>query len=152
MTQLLLLFISSLSLLAVTHDIDSSCNGISVTLDQFKWENRVLLIFAEDSDSDMYQAQIKSLHSHQEGLTERDLIIFSVFDQECSNLDGNEIDDISAERIRNDFSDQKEAYSIFLIGKDGGVKLHKNQLLDIDELFNAIDRMPMRKREMRDGS
>jgi len=25
-------------------------------------------------------------------------------------------------------------------------------LLDIDELFNAIDRMPMRKREMRDGS
>jgi len=152
MTQLLLLFISSLSLLAVTHDIDSSCNGISVTLDQFKWENRVLLIFAEDSDSDMYQAQIKSLHSHQEGLTERDLIIFSVFDQECSNLDGNEIDDISAERIRNDFSDQKEAYSIFLIGKDGGVKLHKNKLLDIDELFNAIDRMPMRKREMRDGS
>jgi len=100
----------------------------------------------------MYQAQIKSLHSHQVGLTERDLIIFSVFDQECSNLDGNEIDDISAERIRNDFSDQKEAYSIFLIGKDGGVKLHKNQLLDIDELFNAIDRMPMRKREMRDGS
>lgn len=134
-----------------TNDTDSPCDGKSVTLDQFKWENRVLLIFAKDSDSDMYQAQIDSLHSHREGLTDRDLVIFSMFDQECSTVDDNIIDDTSAETIRNNFSDQKETYSIFLIGKDGGVKLQKNQLLSVDELFNTIDRMPMRQREMRDS-
>lgn len=155
MTQFLLLFIFSLSLTAITktdtNDTDSPCDGKSVTLDQFQWKNRVLLIFAEDSDSDVYKAQIDSLHSHREGLIDRDLVIFSIFDQECSTLDGNVIDDKSAEKIQNDYSDQKETYSVFLIGKDGGVKLHKNQLLNVDELFNTIDRMPMRQREMRDG-
>lgn len=155
MMQLLLLFISSLSLLVITktdtNDTDSPCDGKSVTLDQFQWENRVLLIFAEDSGSDMYQSQIDSLHSHREGLIDRDLVIFSIFDQECSTMDGKIIDDKSSEKIENDYSDQKEIYSVFLIGKDGGVKLHKNQLLNVDELFNTIDRMPMRQREMRDG-
>ena len=155
MTHFLLLLILSISLMTViktdTNDTDSPCNGISVTLDQFQWENRVLLIFAEDSDSDMYQAQIDSLHSHREGLIDRDLVTLSIFDQECSTLDGNIIDDTSAESIRNNFSDQKETYSVFLIGKDGGVKLQKNLLLSVDELFNTIDRMPMRQREMRDS-
>lgn len=153
MIQFLLLLISSLSLLAVTSEdidsIDSSCDGISVTLEQFKWESRVLLIFAKDSDSNIYQAQIESLKSHQEGLTDRDLVILSMFDQGCSTLDGNYIDDKSAERIRNKFSDRKETYSVFLVGKDGGVKLHKHQLLSVDELFSVIDKMPMRQREMR---
>lgn len=36
-----------------------------------------------------------------------------------------------------------------LIGKDGGVKLRETSPVETDRLFNLIDSMPMRQREMK---
>lgn len=129
----------------------SSCPGMDVSLDQFRWENRILIIFAEDSNSDSYRTQIEKFSSFKEGVLDRDLIIFSIFKNECSTLDDQNISDSSAEKIRSELSPQSSSFSIYLVGKDGGVKLKKDEVLGIDELFRVIDRMPMRQREMRDG-
>lgn len=128
------------------------CPGIDVSLDQFQWENRILVIFANHSDSDTYQAQVEMFSEHKDGLKGRDLITFSLFDEECSKLDGEIITNSSAESIRDQISPEYNTYTIYLIGKDGGTKLKKEELLKVDELFSTIDRMPMRQREMRDGS
>ena len=130
---------------------DQDCPGKDVHLDQFQWENRILVIFVSQSDSEIYQAQMEIFSEHMEGLKERDLITFSLFDEECSRLGGDIITNSSAESIRDRISPADSAYSIYLIGKDGGIKLKKEELLEIDELFSTIDRMPMRQREMRDG-
>ncbi|MBE36310.1 MAG: hypothetical protein CMI16_12280 [Opitutaceae bacterium] len=40
-------------------------------------------------------------------------------------------------------------FSITLIGKGGGVKLKRDEVLSTAELFAVIDAMPMRRPEMR---
>lgn len=131
--------------------IPSTCSGNDITLDQFQWENRILVLFAQTSKNDSYQTQISKLSALEDELKARDLILISIFDDECSRLNGEIISDTSAESIRGKLSPSKNSYSIFLIGKDGGVKLKQDTVLEPEELFSVIDQMPMRQREMRDG-
>ena len=39
---------------------------------------------------------------------------------------------------------------ILLVGKDGGVKLRSEEPVSIQRIFDLIDSMPMRRREMRE--
>jgi hypothetical protein len=39
-------------------------------------------------------------------------------------------------------------FAVHLVGKDGGVKLRR-EAFDLDELWSAIDAMPMRREEQR---
>ncbi|MDZ7758104.1 MAG: DUF4174 domain-containing protein [Rhodohalobacter sp.] len=129
----------------------STCKGKDISLDQFRWENRILVLFSPDSDDESYQTQMEKFSNLEDELRDRDLILISVFDEECSKLNDEVISDTSAESIRERLSPQDNGYSIFLIGKDGGVKLNKDEVLEPEELFRVIDRMPMRRREMREG-
>ena len=153
--KLLLLLTSSLVFMTLTHSATpgsaSPCEGRDVSLDQFRWNNRILVIFAGDSTQDTYRDQMDLLKSHNDGVLDRDLVIFSIFDNHCSLLGDETISDASAREIRKKLS-PVTSYSIYLIGKDGGVKLKKDQILEVGELFSVIDSMPMRQREMRDGS
>ena len=40
------------------------------------------------------------------------------------------------------------AFSVLLIGKDGGEKLRVNEVPDLQTIYAVIDGMPMRSREM----
>lgn len=40
-------------------------------------------------------------------------------------------------------------FRVVLIGKDGGVKQVSTRPLPPDDLFNTVDKMPMRRQEMR---
>ncbi len=42
-----------------------------------------------------------------------------------------------------------DRFGAALIGKDGGIKLHRAAPLDPGELFSVIDAMPMRQDEMK---
>jgi len=42
-------------------------------------------------------------------------------------------------------------FMLALIGKDGGIKLRKPFPWDVRELSRTIDKMPVRKREIREG-
>ena len=46
----------------------------------------------------------------------------------------------------------EKEYQNLLIGKDGGVKLKNNSPISNIKIFNTIDAMPMRQREMRGGN
>jgi len=89
--------------------------------------------------------------SLEDEIRDRDLVIFSIFDNECSTMNGDVISESSSHSIREKLSPAESGYSIFLIGKDGGVKLKQDEVLEPAELFRVIDRMPMRQREMREG-
>lgn len=151
-----LILLLTLSLIFMIHtyaaatNSDSSCEGKNISLDQFQWNNRILVLFADDSTQQAYQDQINLLKSHNNGVLERDLVIFSIFNNQCSLLGDQIISDASAREIRQRLS-PATSYSIYLIGKDGGVKLKKDQVLEVEELFSVIDKMPMRRREMRNG-
>lgn len=129
-----------------------SCStGEEISLTQFQWENRLLIIFAKNRDHETYKSQMKSFSAVEEQLKERDVVIISIFAEGCSTINGNKITGSSASKIAERFEGSTQTNSIFLIGKDGGVKLRKPGFLEPEDLFQVIDRMPMRQREMRDG-
>lgn len=109
------------------------------------------MLFASHSDDETYQTQMDRFSSLEGEFRDRDLILISIFNKECSTLNGEAISDSSTQNIRERLSPQESGYSIFLIGKDSGVKLKQDEVLEPDELFRVIDRMPMRQREMREG-
>lgn len=155
MTQLLLLTFLSLFAISQAPTADFSqkqpCEGQDISLESFQWEKRVLVLFTSHSDEESYQTQMKKFISLEEEFRDRDLIRISIFKEECSMLDGEFIPDSSSQNIRERLSPNESGYSIYLIGKDGGVKLKREEVLEPNELFRVIDRMPMRQREMREG-
>lgn len=130
---------------------DQPCKGQEISLESFQWENRILVLFASHSDDESYQTQMDRFSSLEDELRDRDLILISIFNEECSTLNGEVISDSSSQSIRERLSPEENSYSIFLIGKDGGVKLNQDEVLKPVELFRVIDRMPMRQREMKEG-
>jgi hypothetical protein len=45
---------------------------------------------------------------------------------------------------------QPEGFTVILVGLDGGEKFRAGSVVDPDRLDELIDRMPMRRREMRE--
>lgn len=119
-------------------------------LSHYRWENRLLLIFAPSQKSADYKKQLEELQGREDGMLDRDLKTFRLFTEETSIGDGHEINKEIVESLYRKFDVQPGSFAIILIGKDGTEKLRKESLLNTGKLFGLIDSMPMRQREMRD--
>lgn len=101
-------------------------------LADYRWEKRILLIFGEDKYAALAAKQKEILLAQSKGLEERDLQIF-----------------VNPEpRSMRELHNQT-GFEVVLVGKDGGVKKRKTELLTPEELFDIIDAMPMRQGEVR---
>jgi hypothetical protein len=117
-------------------------------LSDLRWQNRVLVIFADDIESAKYQAQLRLIRDRMEGIKDRDLKVISIFEGGNSNIDGTNLSSSSVNLIRKRFEVKKNAFRFLLIGKDGAVKLDSPETVSMDVLFERIDQMPMRRREL----
>ncbi len=68
-----------------------------------------------------------------------------------STLDGHAIDAGQSRRLANQYAIGDDAFSVVLIGKDGGEKLRVDAVPDLRTIYAVIDGMPMRSREMGAG-
>ncbi len=110
-------------------------------LAEARWKHRVVLIYAPSAASPALQRQREEFASQASGLKERDLIVREILADQLS------ADDQAFLRKTLRLSD--DTFQVLLIGKDGGVKARRTAPLSSEELFGLIDRMPMRKDEMR---
>lgn len=76
------------------------------------------------------------------------MVIGSVVAEGVSTLDGHVISADESQRLANQYGIGDGAFSVVLIGKDGGEKLRVNQVPDLQAVYAVIDGMPMRSREM----
>ena len=53
-----------------------------------------------------------------------------------------------ARRLANQFAIGDDAFSVVLVGKDGGEKLRVDEVPDLQSVYAVVDGMPMRSREM----
>jgi hypothetical protein len=118
------------------------------SLDDFRWKNRLLFIFEENLSVEE-KTKLTSLLTNDVGeIKDRDLIIFTV----ANKVESFPVEvslSLTPQVIGDRFVKAQE--KLILIGKDGGVKLRSNnQLLSLNEVFECIDAMPMRIREMQD--
>ncbi|MBT8289893.1 MAG: DUF4174 domain-containing protein [Muriicola sp.] len=115
----------------------------SQDLSAYRWKNRILLLCDSGEGLEKSKSQLKLFKSYQKELEERDLIILI--------YDGNTVKD---EKFRTVSGVSKkeiefEQEGVFLIGKDGGVKLESGFYTKPIAIFELIDSMPMRRAEMR---
>lgn len=104
-------------------------------LDAYQWSHRPVLIFAPSRENSAYQQQLAALRVAQDGLAERDIVVLTDTDPGAAGM------------LREGLG--IKGFVVLLVGKDGGVKLRRGTPLGVDEIFAAIDAMPMRQQEMR---
>jgi hypothetical protein len=116
-------------------------------LERYRWQNRALLVFAPDVDSTHYLRQQEMLSNAEPGLNERDVVVISVLKDMVSTRE-RPAAPISAEDLRDAHDVLPHDFRVVLIGKDGGVKLRRDEPIPAADLFALIDSMPMRKQEI----
>ena len=115
----------------------------------FKWNERVVVIYADTAGNATLRDQRGRLLADQAGLEERDMVVFAVLaDGTVEAIYGTAPTPAEAKKLPGG-SAAGSSFSVVLIGKDGGLKHSSSMPLDADVLFGMIDAMPMRKQEMR---
>jgi len=113
-----------------------------LVLNEFLWKNRILLVLG---DADTKSKQKYILDQAIEGILERDMVIlgFEKHEEPYIKWNDTKLDIISEEFNLN--SDD----NIILFGKDGTIKAKWREPVTVEEIFQIIDAMPMRKAEIR---
>lgn len=119
-------------------------------LAKFKWQNRVLLVFEPVQDSAYPSEFDHQLTTQLCGLQDRDLIVVRVPASTDVPIDSKPETSDHSMSLRQRYSVSGDAFSVILIGKDGGEKLRSDERVNLGEIFALIDTMPMRRAEMRE--
>ena len=126
MRVLLFPIITSLVCMSAFADID---------LAGFKWKNRVLVVLAPSESDTQLKEQRANDAAAAAGFSERDLI---------------EVAEIGAEGpLHRRFGIGISDFQVLLIGKDGHSAQQWPKPVSSEVLYSVIDRMPMRREEMR---
>jgi hypothetical protein len=118
-------------------------------LGQYRWQNRLLFLFAPSPEVLAFQTLSGELSRNPDSVRDRDLLVFSVLEQGTSVSDHREITLEGAENLRRHFGVSRGAFTVVLVGKDGTVKLQREGMTALKDIFGLIDSMPMRRREIR---
>ena len=111
-------------------------------ISELKWNNRIILARSIDESREL----LNTLNNFKDDIQERDIYWFLFSDDKVeTNYQGSLKDKFYNLMLEKYFKDTKT--NVVLIGKDGGIK-QNNGYLDLKELFDLIDSMPMRQLEM----
>lgn len=113
------------------------------------WKNRLLLVITDHPNNLDFQKQINLLKKDRKGLVERKLIVYQI--TSGAYREGLLYTSVWQESkvLFEHYVSKDDAFEIILIGLDGGIKLRQTELLDTETLFSTIDKMPMRRSEMK---
>lgn len=125
---------------------------LSMDLNQFQWKNRLLFIFAPQEGDEVFQALQNEILTQPDEISERDLVVFNIFETGPSYMDTTRMDPQTAAAIRTKFAAPPGQFTCILVGKDGGIKFRQDSQVKLEQIFDLIDAMPMRREEMRQKS
>lgn len=107
-----------------------------VTLSEYLWLKRPVVVFADSPNDPAYQTQLRYLADDPAELIKRDVVILT----DTSPADPSEARTTLRPR----------GFSMVLLDKDGAVKLRKPLPWSVREIVHAIDKFPLRQQEIRD--
>ena len=120
---------------------------IGQKIDDYQWKNRLVILLSESEDNEAYLLQTDDLRTVLSGLEERKILVISLTPNYQITGIENQNKHIPTLSYKN-LKKESEGFEILLIGLDGYSKLRQSELLEHQELFDLIDRMPMRRQEM----
>jgi Domain of unknown function (DUF4174) len=145
------LFLRYAIILSIMLSISSSQDAMSMVMDfdQFKWKNRLLFIFASERNDPFFRDLKGEISDRKNEVDDRDLVVFEILESGPSTMNTTQMDPQTAASLRKHFDLTQKTFALILLGKDGGIKLKRNDRVKLDEIFTLIDSMPMRKDETR---
>jgi hypothetical protein len=118
--------------------------GFAQNIKKHQWKNRVLVISASAKDTFKVERQMTYFESVSKQLLERKLVLYECVENTCTFYNYKEAPQtISAKN-------NPATFSIALYGLDGGKKFESDVVVTPNVLFSLIDRMPMRRQEIRE--
>ena len=119
-----------------TDEITVFSQATETDLSQFVWKKRPIVVFADNAADPRFREQIELLNASLADLEERDVIVLT------------DTDPAAQSELRLKL--RPRGFMLVILGKDGGVKLRKPFPWDVREISRTIDKMPLRKRELRE--
>jgi len=119
-------------------------------LSEFRWNYRVLLVFTPYRSDNNFLQQKKMVENNRAGFDDRDIVVIEIIGDKV--LAKNHPFKFAASIYRSKFGVSAPEFRTFLIGKDGYIKYKSPLPSDPCHLFGLIDLMPMRRREISNGS
>ncbi len=141
---------TALGLLAFSLAVATTLPARGSELAPYRWKNRLLLVFAPNAlDSDLAAFE-KNLSARSAEVLDRDLLVFRILEEGASSRGDEPLAFNDAASLRRRYKIKPGRFTVILIGKDGGLKLVRECRGALQEIFDLIDTMPMRRREMRE--
>lgn len=120
-------------------------------LNKFGWTNRPFVTIAPGPEHDFLAIQRAEFSGQEARVKDRDMVLIEVVGDRVT-VDGAPSVLTTAEAVRSFYGVAADDFTVLLVGKDGGVKMRSRRPLRAGEIFEEIDAMPMRQREMGRGS
>jgi hypothetical protein len=118
-------------------------------LQRYQWKRRPLLICAPSPKHPDYQAQERFMTGQADKIVDRDMVIGHLFQKGPSHMGGKPLSEETVESLYGALQVSREDFYLVLVGKDGTVKLRLNEPTEMTKIYEVIDAMPMRQKEMR---
>lgn len=125
-----------------------SASAGATELTDYRWERRPLLLFAPTATDPRLVDTLNRIEATRCDFVDRDMVIGQVVTDGSSTLDGHVITAEESQRLMTRYAIGDDAFSVLLIGKDGGEKLRVDEVPDLRKIYAVIDGMSMRSREV----
>ena len=121
-------------------------------LNEYQWKDRVLVLFTPAPDDPLFQQQYALLNDLNDEMRERDLAIVMVTPKGSYENTGIFEDEERSKAFYDFYDAQPYQFELALIGLDGKEKFRaRNTVTPPTVIFDLIDRMPMRRRQILQG-
>ncbi|MEJ6389596.1 DUF4174 domain-containing protein [Gymnodinialimonas ulvae] len=118
-------------------DVLAPRDAAGVTLDEFLWIARPIVVFADTPADPRFVEQMALLAERPDPLIERDVVII--------------VDTDPSARTAVRTALRPRGFSVVVLGKDGTVGLRRPAPRDVREIVRAIDNFQLRQEELRQG-
>ncbi len=115
----------------------------SQNLDSHRWNDRVIIISADEANSKLAESQFNVLKAEKDKLKDRKIVIYKCISNNCIFYNGEE----ASKTIKMDVS--IKGFETVLVGLDGGQKFKSKKVENPSVFLNLIDTMPMRRQELK---
>ncbi len=120
-------------------------------LAQHYFQDRILLLFADNAGKARLEKQIQELNAHPTGLMLRRLLIYVVTPQGITYPSGEQHSAEESLQLCEELSLQLNGFTLLLIDLNGQESLRSNAPIPAEKLFLHIDSTPLRRSEMLDS-
>lgn len=121
----------------------------AMDLSVYQWKNRLLFLFASSEEDPSFFSLKKEIDHQAMEVLDRDLLIVYVLEKGEGRLGKVPLNSGQALSLRKQLSVPPGRFMVILIGKDGGEKFRQDRKVELKDIFNIIDVMPMRLQEMK---